>query len=152
MCYARYQVIRAMLQCNGCKVSVVLQVATQTTVAHTLVWAIPNEQKNHDSWGFCHESWFLMLRLGPTVMGSENRKQTRDFLHRTETREQCSPHVVMGRFCSLPTQEKTCFSHIARHCWHESSPHRIRVTTKLRACAPLKAEIPRCQFAGRRVS
>ena len=66
-------------------------------------------------------------------MGSENRK-TRELF----------PFVVLkttqgsGFSCSVPnparTARKTCFSHVALDCRHESSPHRARIVAKLGGC------------------
>ena len=39
-----------------------------------------------------------------------------------------------GSFYTLPTHQKTCFSHIALHRCHVSRPHRARITTKLGEC------------------
>ena len=47
----------------------------------------------------------------------------------------------MGHFCSLPTQAKTCFSHIALHRCRESSPHRTRVATKLESVRCLEISL-----------
>ena len=63
-------------------------------------------------------------------MGSENRKKKAGF-----------PFIVLkptsiaigsdGSFLFAAYTEKTCFSDIALHRCHESSPHRTRATTKL---------------------
>ena len=83
----------------------------------------------------------------PTIIAPKIRKQNR-FL-----KPASSAVGSDGSFLSLPTQEKTCFSHIPLHRCCESSPHRTPVTTKLgRAHAPLSrdASLPSLRVVGGR--
>ena len=71
--------------------------------------------------------WFVR----PTMI-SENRNQ-QDFPSPYRN-PRAVPSAVIFLFCSLPTQEKTCLSHVALHRCHESSPHSPRMMTKLGEC------------------
>ena len=93
----------------------------------------------------------VRFELRPTIVVPEIRKSNRISLHRTETREQSRRYVVMGHFCSLPTQEKTCFSHIALHRCRDSSPYKTRIASKnLESVCSTELRVLAAQFEGRR--
>ena len=69
----------------------------------------------------------------PIILGSYNRKTRQVFAFVV-----LKPTQGSGFACSVPkparTAKKTCFSHTALDCRHESSPHRARIMIKLGRC------------------
>ena len=72
-------------------------------------------------------SIYAINAIKPTIIVPENRKQNRLSLCGAETHTR----LWILSFCSTEA-EKTCNSHIALHRCRNCSPHRTRVTPKLR--------------------
>ena len=82
---------------------------------------------------------------------TRNQKTKQDFTS-SYWNPRAVPSVVMGHFCSLPTQEKTCFSRIGLHRCRDSSPHRTRVTPNLERVRSTELKVLAAQYEGRRLS
>ena len=127
---------------------------TNTGCSYLCIWYLVSRMKNlNTDTGCCVNRWvertnevrsnYLLLlpriivqelKVGfgwfvrPTMI-SENRNQ-QDFPSPYRN-PRAVPSAVIGHFWTLPTRERTCFSHTALDRRHESSPRRAWIRTKL---------------------
>ena len=86
--------------------------------------------------------------IRPTTIIPEIRKQNR--IPFIVWNPRAVPSVVMGHFCSLPTQERKWFSHIALHRCRNSSPHETGSPSNLESVCSTKLRVFATQSQGRR--